>query len=78
MSNYSLSSSSSMIMMIMMMIMDLALYYNFVKERTGPTDKSIDGSCMEKLYLPTHPPCYVIVALASSHDYGVSCIRNPA
>ena len=42
------------------------------------TDKLILGSCIKRLHLPTHPPCYMIVEKASSQDNGVSSIRNPA
>ena len=62
---------------LVMMMMGPASYQDFVKERTGQMDKPIGGSFIKILYLPTHPPCDVIVAIASSQDNGVSCIRNP-
>ena len=67
-----------LMIMIIIMMMGLAWYYDFVVELTGQTDKPRDESCTKILFLRTHPPCYIIVANASSQDNGVSCIRNPA
>ena len=68
----------TMMMMMMMMMMVVMMMIDGSRggddDDDGPsivlgfcnTDKLILGSCIKRLYLPTHPPCYIIVATASS------------